>query len=104
MPQHAIQPALLDFDAASQLTSFSRVTLAHWARGDKKAPAGFPKPIRLNGRVLRFRTADLLAWVDGLAPAHPTTPAPGAAPTPLQRRAGRPRKALAISQGEGGAV
>lgn len=99
MPQHPathpVTPVLLDFEGAGQLVGFSPVTLGHWARGDKKAPEGFPQPIRLNGRVLRFRTADLLAWVEALAPA----PAVATAPAPTPRRPGRPRKGVATPGG-----
>lgn len=113
MPQrvatHPVTPALLDFVAAGQLVSFSPVTLGHWARGDKKAPKGFPQPIRLNGRVLRFRATDLLAWIEGLAPSHPDprapAPATDATPTPAPRRGrGRPRKAAHTTGEKGGAA
>lgn len=90
-------PLLSDFALAAQLTGFSVFTLKHWYARRKTPPDGFPDPLRVGGRVLRYRTADLLAWVNSLGTATAATTTAGTAATstdaPQRRRPGRPRMA-----------
>lgn len=86
---------LLDLDAAAASLGLARTTLRRWAYQARPAPAGFPLPVRV-GRLLRYRAADLAAWVNGLPPAHEAgqaQPSPSEATPPApQRGRGRPRK------------
>ena len=87
-------PALLDMKEAGRYVGFSALTLEHWAAGRRVAPSGFPRPIRIGGRVLRYRRVDLDAWVASLAPAPNLAVAPPlpSGPADLRRRSrGRPR-------------
>ena len=62
-----MSPLLLDLESAADAIGIARGTLRRWAYGARPAPAGFPLPVRL-GRLLRYRVADLEAWVISLAP------------------------------------
>ena len=62
-----MSPLLLDLESAADAIGIARGTLRRWAYGARPAPAGFPLPVRL-GRLLRYRVADLEAWVSSLAP------------------------------------
>lgn len=89
-----ILPLLVDFRQAGELTTFSPSTLLQWYRGTKSAPVGFPRPVRIGERVLRYRTADLIAWVDSLGgPEIEGRESSSAAlvETPPRPRPGRPR-------------
>jgi predicted DNA-binding transcriptional regulator AlpA len=54
-----VQPALLDLTGAAALCSLSVPAFRRLYRS-----RSIPAPLRL-GRKLRWRTADLLAWIDG---------------------------------------
>ncbi len=62
-----MSPLLLDLESAADAIGIARGTLRRWAYGGRPAPAGFPLPVRL-GRLLRYRVADLEAWVSSLIP------------------------------------
>ena len=51
---------LLRCDEVAALVSVSKVTLAEWRRLGKG-----PKFIRMNGRVCRYRSSDVEAWLRG---------------------------------------
>lgn len=54
-------PLLLDVRGAAKLVNLSPNTI--------KSLPGFPSPVRLDGvRALRWRTADVHAWVSSQAP------------------------------------
>lgn len=96
---------LPDIRRAAAITGFSEGTLRHWVYGARPAPAGFPKPVKVGGKAVRWRLIDLQAWIDGLGAGHGQhQPSPEAAPDaltlpiiapPERRRPGRPRKAEA---------
>jgi hypothetical protein len=104
--QHHFQPLLLGIDEAAALLSFAPATLTSWAYRRKPKPAGFPEPIRVAGgagrrATIRYRVADLIAWVDGLAGGGTqTSDGHQAAPTNATsaRSRGRPRQSLSAGK------
>lgn len=80
-------PLLLDLHQAAALVGFSSSSLRHWTYGHKPAPAGWPATVHV-GRNVRYRRADLEAWVANLG--NQATSPPAAAGE--VRRRGRPRK------------
>jgi hypothetical protein len=63
-PPDAIRPALLTAAQAAELVGIKARTLAEWVRKGL-APAPLKIGTQLKQATSRFRTADLLAWVDG---------------------------------------
>ena len=59
MPVQLEAPALLSVPACAQLLSVSPNTVLNWAKSDPE----FPKPIRAGGKRLRFRRADVVAYL-----------------------------------------
>lgn len=57
-------PLLTDIEAAA-LFGVSRPTLWRWRNG----VTGFPQPIRVGARSVRYRRADLLAYIASANPA-----------------------------------
>jgi DNA-binding transcriptional regulator YdaS (Cro superfamily) len=102
-------PVLADAAYVGALLNYSPVTVAHWGAGRKKAPPDFPRAIRINGRVVRWRVADVLAWVNGLNSGNSSSTATATATAtattdentvPAQaapRRPGRPRKSVSLA-------
>lgn len=101
---------LLTADDLAQVLRVSTGVIYHWGLGTKRAPDGFPAPIKL-GRLLRWRRADVQAWLEAApallpspllppsssggrrrhrAPLDVALPAPPAAPA--GRKRGRPRR------------
>ncbi len=75
-------------------------TVGRWADGERSAPHGFPAPVRLGGRLLRFRADDIENFVACLPPVGPLAAAQDALPRAVdaapvlpKRGRGRPRKA-----------
>lgn len=92
------QKLLLDYvESADVLGGVSSWQLRKWTYGQRQAPKGFPRPVRVGGRIY-YRRVDLEDWVAGLNPApgceesieqeHPQhSPTITASP---KRRPGRP--------------
>jgi excisionase family DNA binding protein len=99
--QREQKPLLISIDDCAIALGVAKQTIRNWlSTGKVQLPT-----VKVGGRRL-VRTSDLLAWVDSLAPSHPTaapatdaTPQPVPAPAPRQRRRGRPRKAASGKEG-----
>jgi predicted DNA-binding transcriptional regulator AlpA len=57
LPSKGVEPILVDAKTAAQLCS---VSLRTWRRMESAAEV--PDPIRLSGRVVRYRLDELTAW------------------------------------------
>jgi len=89
LPQQQQQlPLLLNTELLAKITGFAEQTLRHWANKTRKPPAGWPEPIRI-GRNVRYRTSQIIEWIEGSA--VPNTEFKEPAFTPKRGR-GRPRK------------
>lgn len=81
---------LLNAHEVGERLNLAASTIAKWSCGARAAPVGFPRPVKL-GRLARWRSDAIEAWVDGLG--MPSVEAePVAAETQPQRGPGRPRK------------
>lgn len=61
---------LVTIDEIAAALQYSKITLENWAYGRRPPPQGFPKPVKLAGR-LRWRKHEVEAWLNGLPPAEP---------------------------------
>lgn len=86
LPTQQQLPLLLDTELLSRLTGFAEQTIRHWATHTRQPPSGWPEPIRV-GRNVRYRTAEILAWING-----PTLLVPPPTFIEQKRGRGRPRK------------
>ena len=60
------QPLLLRLRDVQQILGVSRTTVYVWLERDPS----FPRPVRVSGKMLAWRTAEIRGWVDQL----PNTP------------------------------
>ena len=97
MQHQAIQPELLNPRETAELVGISFQQINKVIYGQRKAPQGFPAPVKVGGRI-KFRRRDLDEWIDSLPPmggqqqpAPEPAPEPAPAPAPARPR-GRPRK------------
>lgn len=96
LPNPLQLPLLLDTEQLARITGFAEQTIRHWANKTRPAPLGWPEPVKV-GRAVRYRTIDIIQWVDGGCRMQP----PGSSQTalenepPTRRGRGRPRKGLA---------
>ena len=88
-------PVLQDLHQTAAFINFSFSAVRHWTYGSKPAPAGWPSPVKVGNKSIRYRTADLLNWIDGLSAVHLRRDPPD---QQVKRRPGRPRK-LEVSHG-----
>lgn len=93
LPNPLQLPLLLDTDQLAQITGFAVQTIRHWANKTRPVPLGWPEPVKV-GRLVRYRTIDILDWVNGGCRMQPTGAPPSALinEPPMRRGRGRPRK------------
>lgn len=83
-----IQALLLGLPEVAAMINAGLGTVRKWSSGHGQPPAGFPKFLKLGGRVV-VRRSDLEAWVESLGEEEK------ADTDRLQKRGrGRPRKVL----------
>lgn len=61
---------LVTLEEIAAALQYSKVTLENWAYGRRQPPVGFPRAIKLAGR-LRWRRHEVEAWLNGLPAAEP---------------------------------
>lgn len=96
LPNQQYLPLLLDTETLSKISGFAEQTLRHWATNVRPPPPGWPEPVRI-GRNVRYRTAEILAWINGGCTDIPKIipPAPiESKATPVKRGLGRRRKGV----------
>lgn len=84
----------IDHREVGKRIPFAASTILNWAYRRKPAPAGFPAPVKVGGKLV-WLESDLDSWIQSHSSLPPSHPAPQAheaqAQTPRRGR-GRPRK------------
>ncbi|WP_170285812.1 hypothetical protein [Propionivibrio limicola] len=97
-------PAFAGLRICAQFLGLSYSHIRKITYDQRPAPAGWPAPVRVGGKVGYLRH-DLERWLDSLSSAAdqvsacPGAPAQQAAETPPPRRRGRPRKLESAARG-----
>ncbi len=90
---HPPLPLLLTLEQAAAYVGFAPETVRKWTYSKttgRTAPAGWPEPIKIGGKAIRWRRSDLENWVSGLRQEDSKNAV--LTPPNSTKRPGRPRK------------
>ena len=65
----APRAALLTITDTGAHVGFSRATVTRWTYWPETRPDGWPEPVRVGKKAVRYRLVDLERWLAGLPPA-----------------------------------
>lgn len=83
-------PALLNIKQTAGFIGFSESLIRQWTYRQRPVPAGWPTPVKVTPKALRYKTAEIQSWVDNLGKEKLMAQEVTSAPQP--RRPGRPAK------------
>lgn len=90
---HHSLPLLLTLEQAAAFVGFAPETVRKWTYSKttgRTAPTGWPEPIKIGGKAIRWRRSDLENWVSGLRQEGSENEDLNSPKS--KRRPGRPRK------------